>query len=290
VTAVPHDLSETHVLDFESLEARVGTLGESYRSAKPFPHIVLEELLDRDVAQRAADEFPAVDSERWNTHRHVNELKSNDTEPEGWGPTLQAVLADLNSQRFVHFLSELTGIPDLLPDPSLEGGGLHQSARGGFLNVHADFTVHPIQRDWRRRVNILVYFNDEWKPEYGGDLELWATDMSRCEKTVAPLVNRSVIFTTNTDSYHGHPEPLACPPGMARRSLALYYFVIEPDAYVRSTEYRARPGDGARGALIYADKMALRGFDWAKRHLGVSDETALKVMDFVNRFRRKPSA
>jgi hypothetical protein len=74
---------------------------------------------------------------------------------------------------------------------------------------------------------------------------------------------------------------------MARRSLALYYFVLEPDAYVRSTEYRARPGDGAHGVLIYADKMALRAFDWSKRHLGVSDETAIKAMNFANRFRRK---
>lgn len=289
MTSVPQDLSETHVLDFEALEGRLPAMASAYQSADPFPHVVINEFLDPAAAERAGKEFPAYDSGRWNTHRHVNELKSNDTDPDGWGPTLQAILADLNSARFVSFVSKLTGIEELLADPSLEGGGLHQSARGGFLNVHADFTVHPLKREWRRRVNLLLYFNDEWKPEYGGDLELWATDMSHRVQTVPPVANRAVIFTTNVDSYHGHPEPLACPPDMARRSLALYYFVLEPDAYVRSTEYRARPGDGAHGVLIYADKMALRAFDWSKRHLGVSDEAAVKLMDFVHHFGRKKS-
>ena len=70
--------------------------------------------------------------------------------------------AELNKEEFVSALSELTGIKGLKPDPSLEGGGLHQTQRGGFLNIHADFTVHPHKRNWRRRVTVLVYLNDDW--------------------------------------------------------------------------------------------------------------------------------
>ncbi len=173
-----------------------------------------------------------------------------------------------NSPRFVEFVSKLIGVDELIADPSLEGGGLHQSTAGGYLNIHADFTVHPHNRKWQRRANLLLYLNDDWKPEYGGDLELWSSDMKRCVEKVSPVANRVLLFTTDGTSFHGHPEPMRCPPGLARRSLALYYFTVEENPVVRSTEYRARPGDGAHSILIYADTKMLRAYDWTKRHLG----------------------
>ena len=186
----------------------------------------------------------------------------------------------------MRLLCELTGIEGLFADPSLDGGGLHRSTTGGFLNVHADFTVHPHHSDWRRRVNLLLYFNEDWPAEFGGDLELWSSDMRECQASIAPLGNRCVVFTTDVDSFHGHPEPMRCPPGVNRQSLALYYFTHEERPFVRSTEYRARPSDGLRGALIYADKQVLRGYDWAKRRLGVADEAAFKLLGRLDRFRR----
>ena len=65
--------------------------------------------------------------------------------------------------RFLAFLEQLTGIHGLLPDDSLMGGGLHQSGDGGFLNIHADFTGHPHQERWRRRINLLIYLNPTWQ-------------------------------------------------------------------------------------------------------------------------------
>jgi hypothetical protein len=32
------------------------------------------------------------------------------------------------------------------------------------------------------------------------------------------------IFTTTNSSFHGHPEPLLCPEGVSRKSIALYYY------------------------------------------------------------------
>ena len=187
----------------------------------------------------------------------------------------------------MEFVGQLLGIDDLIADPSLEGGGLHQSTRGGFLNIHADFTVHPHHRNWQRRANILLYLNEEWRPEYGGDLELWSADMKECVEKVSPVANRALIFTTDPTSFHGHPEPMLCPEGVARRSLALYYFSIEKDPVVRSTEYRSRPGDGARGILIFADTQMLRAYDWAKRRLGLSDQFASKFLAYRERILRK---
>ncbi len=274
-------------LDLASLEMALPELHERYVSARPFPHIVIDGFLMPEIAQRATEEFPPVDPERWINWVHVNERKYGNTDTQTWGPALQLVARELSSPRFVGFLRELTGIEGLFVDESMERGGLHQSLTGGFLNIHADFTVHPQHRRWCRRVNLLLYLNDEWPAEYGGALEFWSTDMKQREKMIAPLGNRVVIFNTDLDSFHGHPDPLRCPPGVSRRSLALYYFSIEDDPRVRSTEYRARPGDGPHAVWIYLDKLVLRAYDGISRRLGFSDQAASQLLRRVQRFRTR---
>jgi hypothetical protein len=281
--------TDTPVLDIERLERDLPRMHEIYRSAAPYPHIVIDDFLLPGVADTAMEEFPPLDPRQWNNYLHTNERKFSHTDPSTWGRTLQRILAELNSPRFVKFVGDLIGVDGLIADPSLEGGGLHQSTAGGYLNVHADFTVHPHERKWQRRANILLYLNDDWKPEYGGDLELWSADMGHCVEKVEPVANRVLIFTTDSTSFHGHPEPMRCPEGMARRSLALYYFSVEKDPVVRSTEYRARPGDGAHSIMIYADTQMLRAFDWMKRHLGVSDQLGSKILGMGDRLRRRGS-
>lgn len=279
--------TRTPVIDLDRLERDLDRLSADYQSAEPYPHIVLDDFLEPNAAKEAMADFPALDPEQWNNYLHANERKFSNSDPETWGSCLQQILRELNSPRFIQFVSKLIGVDDLIPDPSLEGGGLHQSTKGGYLNMHADFTVHPHNRTWQRRANLLLYLNEDWKPEYGGDLELWSADMKRCVEKVRPLGNRVLIFTTDANSFHGHPEPMQCPEGVARRSLALYYFTVEEDPLVRSTEYRARPGDGARSIVIYADKQMLRAYDWAKRHLGISDQTASKIFGYRDKLWRR---
>jgi hypothetical protein len=48
--------------------------------------------------------------------------------------------------------------------------------------------------------------------------------MQRREARIEPVFNRMVVFSTTEHSYHGHPEPLACPEDRSRRSMALYYY------------------------------------------------------------------
>ena len=250
----------------------VAALATRYQAAEPYPHIVLDGVLTPDALADAMVEFPTVDAPGWLDYRHVNEFKWANTHPETWGPTLQATARALMEPAFVHFLERLTGIESLLPDRSMDGGGLHQTLPGGHLNVHADFTAHHTVPGWRRRVNILLYLNERWDPAWGGELELWARDMQTAVTTVTPAANRMLIFTTDESTFHGHPEPLRSPSGVARQSLALYYFTRDDDVIVRSTNYRPRPGDGARAALVHLDRMALRGYDTLKRRLGWSDE------------------
>lgn len=274
------------LVGLEALNARLPELRERYRSAQPFPHIVLDDVLLPEAFGRAAAEFPSIRDPFWKGYLHVNETKYANTQPDTWGETLTAVAKEFVSPEFLAFLEELTGISDLLPDWSMDGGGLHQTLRGGHLNIHADFTTHHVKGNWSRRVNILLYLNDEWHQEWGGQLELWDTAMTAAQARVQPAGNRMLIFTTSDDSFHGHPDPLTCPEDVARRSMALYYFTEESHTVRKATNYRARPEESlTRRAAIAADRRAVDLYDRAKRRLKISDERVSAVLERVNRLR-----
>ena len=125
-----------------------------------------------------------------------------------------------NQPRFLMWLEGVAGEKNLLPDPYLFGGGLHRVQRGGSLGMHLDFNYHGV--GLYRRLNLLLYLND-WHDEWGGHLSLAG------KKKIAPERNTMVIFTTDDKSWHGHPEPLECPEGVFRDSIALYYYsTIKP--------------------------------------------------------------
>ena len=222
---------------------------ESYLSAKPFPHIVFDDFLAPALLDDVLQEFPKPDQIRWQRFDNAREIKLASAAEAAFGPVTRLLLYHLNSMTFLEFLSEVTGISNLIPDPSFDGGGLHQIVRGGKLGIHADFNKHgSYQLD--RRLNLLVYLNKDWHDEYGGHLELWDRNMSHCARKVLPLFNRVMVFGTTDFTYHGHPDPLQCPEGMTRRSLALYYFTngrpAEELSGEHSTLFQARRPDEFR--------------------------------------------
>ncbi len=276
-------MTTTTLLDLDRLERELPALASAYLAAAPFEHVVLDDVLTTEVAELAAKEHEAVPDYAWHAYVHLNERKFANGDQDHWGPTLRGVAEVLNGERFIGFLERLTGIEGLRPDPSLDGSGLHRSLRGGFLNVHTDFTVHHKDPSLHRRINLLLYLNPGWDPAWGGALELWAGDMSRCVTSIEPRGNRLVIFNTTDSAYHGHPEPLRCPPDVARRSLALYYFTVDTGVPVRSTTYRARPGDGLRRVGIFLDSHALHTYDRVKRRLRLNDSLVWRVLGPLGR-------
>ena len=275
------------LIDHARLDAALPRNAAQYRAAQPFPHIVLDDVLTPAAFKEAVADFPDLGDRHWSGYLHVNETKYCNVRPDTWPEHLQAVARDFCSPRFVRYLEELTGIESLIPDWSMDGGGLHQTLRGGHLNIHADFTTHHVHENWARRVNILLYLNEEWHEEWGGQLELWNKDMSAIEAKVTPAGNRMLIFSTGDDTFHGHPDGLRCPPGEARRSLALYYFTEETSAVRKATNYRARPQDGLRRYAIAADRHALDVYDRVKRRLGITDARAHAVLERLHRLRRR---
>jgi len=152
----------------------------------------------------------------------------------------------LNAPIFLRFLERLVGIDGLIPDPYLSGGGLHMTPRGGRLGIHADFNFHKkLKLD--RRLNLLLYLNHNWPPEWGGEFELWDKDVKTKVKSYFPIANRLVVFSTTDISFHGHPDPLNCPRGQYRKSIALYYYSngrpAEERSEFHSTVFKARPDD-----------------------------------------------
>lgn len=219
-------VTTTEVFQFD--RGRLLELAESHRAAyaaaQPFAHIALDDFCPEGILDEVVSEFPSPEEEGWKRfsgeHERSKLTKADDRE---MGPATRQLLAELNSAAFLDFLGALTGIAGLVPDPHFEGGGLHQTLRGGHLDVHVDFNRHPAT-NLDRRLNVLLYLNRDWDEEWGGALELWSPDMQRCEQRIAPLFNRLVVFSTTERSFHGHPHPMMCPEDRYRRSIALYYY------------------------------------------------------------------
>lgn len=220
-------MNELFYFDPCELLARAEQLAPHYQSATPFPHVVIDQLLPDTVAHDLAARFPAPNfagfQRRDNDHQQFKQGRLQESYFAGIDPIARHMLLLFNDHVFLDFLEKLTGIKGLIADPHFFGGAFHQILPGGKLDIHADFNRDE-RRQLDRRINVLLYLNPDWQDDWGGHLELWQPDMSACAHKIAPLLNRCVIFNTTDSSYHGHPEPLACPPERTRNSLAFYYY------------------------------------------------------------------
>jgi Rps23 Pro-64 3,4-dihydroxylase Tpa1-like proline 4-hydroxylase len=277
------------IFRYSYFEAALHELTNQFADAEPFPHIVLDGFLQADWAEALIAEYPPLDDDAWFHYSHYNEKTRSLNERCRLGSKTQQVVDALQSERFLAWLSQLTGFRNLLADRELEAGGLQVALSGGFLNIHADFTVHPHHRSWARRCNLLLYLNKDWPDSYGGHLELWDRQMTRRVQRISPVFNRCVIFTTDFTSFHGYPDPISCPRTTARRTLSLYYYTHENQAPpIQTTEYRARPEDTLlTAAWIWLDKKGLWGYDFLKRHLGIGDSLGSALMKITEKLRRK---
>ncbi len=191
---------------------------------------------------------------------------------------MRDAFAFFNSAPMLQFLEGVTNIRGLLPDPYFSGGGLHETSNGGLLGIHADFRVNESLQTLRR-VNLLIYLNKDWQDAYGGKLELWDREMTAMVKSVTPIFNRCVIFNTDEDSFHGHPDPLTMPEGVTRRSIALYYYTATPisndSGESRHTLYVARPHDSEQ---VKADvrKLAKKREKRAKKLFKANEPSSIQ--------------
>ena len=205
-------------------------------SSDPFNHWVMDNFLDIKDAKELSHQFIDYESSEDVVHYQgwIAEKKTCNI----WNrfPTLTyKTFSNLLSVGFVNHISTITGITPLYPDIGLHGGGWHIHSRGGKLNVHLDYSIHP-KTGLQRKLNLIVYLTENWKTEWGGGLEFWSHDSEtnkplKKEKTIDNVFNRAVLFDTTQNSWHGIPQPINCPKGVYRKSLAVYY-MTDPDEYM----------------------------------------------------------
>lgn len=246
----PKVIGETVFMDRTECRALGEALHEEYVNNTPFPHIVIDDLLPHDILRRVLEEFPEREKGRFDDAQ--SRLKTGYQMEKITSPLITNLIDAFNSSPFLDFLERMTGINGLITDPHQAGGGLHETARGGHLSIHADFNTHARLRT-RRRMNLILFLNEGWQDDYGGALELWETDMSRKAKAVMPFIGRAVVFNTESDTFHGHPDPLTCPDDVYRRSLALYYYTVPEEAHLtersHTTNFQPRPGSNDKSQL-----------------------------------------
>lgn len=229
--------------------ASLDELGKSFIGADPFPHVVLDNFFSAETLAGMAAEYPLGDhltTEGWFRYWNPMEKKFafNKFEKK---PFTKSVIDCLQSDAFVALMKKVSGIMDLESDPHLHGAGLHFHPTGGKLDMHLDYSVHPVS-GLERRLNLIVYLNPAWKAEWGGALEFWDAAFTGCRAAPACLYNRAVLFQTSDISYHGIPKPISCPEGEGRQSLAIYYLapLREGAAQRLKAQYRPLPGQPVR--------------------------------------------
>ena len=253
---------------------------KEFSSNIPFPHFVIENFLNEDSANKVLNNFQIT--KEWTNLSLVNNYKKlllNDR--EFLDISCNEIIDELGSKEFIEKLSRCTGLKNIFLDKGLVGGGLQQSLNGGSLNIHTDFTSHITKKNWRRVLNLIIYFNKDWNESYNGNLEFWDHKVKNKIKSYSPIFNRCVIFKTDEKSFHGFPDTLNLPAEISRKSFAVYYF-IEEDKPIKlyPSTFTPRPGDKIYYKfLMRIDSFLNKIFSFLKRYKIVNDKLASKILD-----------
>jgi len=250
-------------------------------STEPFPYFCIDDFLNEDFANEVHNSFPAYQEAQklGKEFSAVNEKrKVQVTDSAKFPPAIKKLNELLASKDYVEMWSELTGIPNLLADVDLIGGGIHETNTGGHLDVHVDFN-YVEEKQYHRRLNILIYFNKDWREGYGGYLDVWDKDIKKCYGSFEPKFNRACGFITSEKSFHG-VIPVTCPPEVMRKSFATYFYTKEPpenwNGEKHSTIFKARPDEWVKGKVFMPIESGSRGMKSVVRRLKDAVKTVLK--------------
>ena len=232
----PRRMTENITADYNELltgqvhvDGSVETLREQFKKSRPFRHLVIDDLFAPDELEPLLSEVAAMAPDEWlRVQQEKRESFLRMRSAVRLGAAGARFAGILHSPGFLYLLSEITGIWRLLPDPYLQGGGHAVMRRDDFFSVHSDRNL-AYDTGLTRRLALIVFLNKNWQPQYRGELELWNPEATRCEVSIRPVFNRTVIFEVAEPNYHGVPAPLACPPDRVRQSFIVYYHTVGID-------------------------------------------------------------
>lgn len=207
---------------------KVDSLRVEFDTARPFRHLVIDHFLEESFAESLLRDFPSFDSDRAKNEFGLRGKKFARSDLENVSDFYRIFYRWIQSREFVSTVESLSGIPDLIPDPNLFGGGTHENLEGQWLDAHVDFNFDPAS-GLHRRLNLLIYLNKEWEFDWGGCIELHSNPRNpdlNSKAAFLPLFNRLVMFETNEYSWHGFEE-IQLPANkkhFSRKAIALYLY------------------------------------------------------------------
>lgn len=223
---------------------------KNFKGATPFDHCLVDNFISTSLLEKLQSEFPAYDSEIWYEYNNKIEHKRAQNNWNLFPEYTYKFFQYLNSNEFIDLLSGLYG-KKLYPDYGLHGGGWHIHKKGGNLNPHLDYDIHPKLR-MKRVINLIIYLTKDYREEYEGKLGLWEHDAvneipGKLAKEILPVENRAIFFDTTQNSWHGMSNQMSNQGGdIYRRSLAIYYLA------------KANDVDGKRERALFAGRESQR--------------------------------
>jgi|TARA_Y100000389_G_C17456944_1_gene518762 Rps23 Pro-64 3,4-dihydroxylase Tpa1-like proline 4-hydroxylase len=189
----------------------------------PFNYIIINNFLNDNFYNEIIKTLPNKIDENFWEYSNPIEVKYVLDKKEKYSEKLNILIKELSKDYFIDKLKRIFLIDNIEADETLHGSGLHYHPKYGRLNMHLDYEKHPILENKQRKLNIIIYLNNEWEKDWEGATELWNNDMSNCVVKCYPSKNKAIIFETSELSWHGVPEKIMCPENIYRKTLALYY-------------------------------------------------------------------
>ena len=245
------------MINIAFLEANKETLRQEYLLAKPFPYLVLDNFCDTDRLVKMYAAIPELTNKsRDYMFAHNKFEKSNYKE---LGPEFEELYVELASRRMNDFLSYIAN-EEIFVDPANHGGGLHQGRQNSFLDMHLDFNYHPLHKGWFRNMNLLLYLNKDWKPEYKGHLKLVDLRTGAAKELEVPF-NRLIIQQTRAYTLHGY-DMTNFPEQQYRTSIATYAYSIHKTLIEkpRTTDWVVKDGQPIKKAIaaVYGPAVKIK--------------------------------
>jgi len=213
---------------------QAGRYHKQFDTALPFRHVVIDYFFEPDSARRLLADFPPFHPDNARNEFGGVGRKAVIQDISRISPFYAEVYRYIASKDFLDFISTITGIPSLIHDEQMFGGGTHENLEGQELDAHVDFNFLE-DRGLHRRLNVLLYLNTEWEEDWGGCLELHSNPRRPREnrvKVVKPGFNRCVVFETSEYSWHGF-EKIRLPENkkhLSRKLLSIYLYTRDRPA------------------------------------------------------------
>ena len=202
---------------------------KNFNKGRPFPYVVIDNFLKNKIAKKIEKEFPNFTDKELHEYRNYCEIKKSTNLWNLFQPTTYQLISILNSSEFTNNIKKKLKMKNLYADPGLNGGGLHIMGKGGKLNPHLDYVIHP-KLNIKRKFNLIIFVTSNWKDKNGGELCFFGKNKKNKNmpgemvKKIVPKFNRAILFDTSMYSWHAVSRILTT---NIRKSIATYYLILK---------------------------------------------------------------